>query len=85
MKPPLLQAEKTLQMPKIEKDNEQCCLGGIAGNTDFSKTACKADFYKKNCRIAYFQSKTQKRLRLQRTANFALIAPAKHNVNFKTY
>lgn len=34
-------------MPKIEKGNEQCCLGGIAGNTDFSETADKADFYKK--------------------------------------
>ena len=66
-------------MPKIEKDNEQCCLGGIAGNKDFSETACKADFFKR-CRIAYFQSKTQKRLRLQRTANFALFTPAKHNV-----
>lgn len=66
-------------MPKIEKDNEQCCLGGIAGNTDFSKTADKADFYKRCC-IAYFKSKTQKRLCLQRTANFALFTPAKHNV-----
>lgn len=46
-------------MPKIEKDNEQCCLGEIAGNKDFSETADKADFYKR-CRIAYFQSKTKK-------------------------
>lgn len=36
--------------------------------------------FTKKCRIAYFQSKTQKRLCLQRTANFALFTPAKHNV-----
>lgn len=66
-------------MPKIEKDNEQCCLGGIAGNTDFSKTACKADFYKK-LSVSVFPKQNQKKLWLQRATTFALFTPAKHNL-----
>ncbi len=49
-------------MPKIEKDNEQCCLGGIAGNTDFSKTADKADFFKKMSESVFPKQNAKKTL-----------------------